>query len=273
MRSFSRPFLVLVSMFVTSAMAQPFLGLSLAPRFLTVAETLPDGTSRAIAQVEGVEAYQAAMAAIASKEPHDSTHLNQALQKSLKLAQAATNTHFNQRVQIPVVSLPSIVSDRSVIATVKEAMGSIGFSSQHEQLRLQAIEMSYAAHYAYGLGTAKGLGLDQMEVDWEMGSYEALLVEYNLGSLSFTLIDLAEHGCVVRGQVALPEWGESAITEEASTVSRFFTFSCPYLSCPFLHCELDDIQFGPLFMSEVGPCLPPEGEARFTSMQTHWTLY
>lgn len=260
-------------MFVTSAMAQPFLGLSLAPKLITVAEALPDGTSRAIAQVVGIEAYQAAIAAIARNEPHDLTHFNKALQKSLKLAQAATNTHFNRLVQIPVVSLPSIVHDRSVIATVKEAMGSIGFLSQQEHLPIQTMEMSYAAHYAYGLGTAKGLGLDKMEVDWEMGSYEALLVDYNLGSLSFTLIDLEEHGCVIRGQVALPESGESAITEEASTVSQFFPFSGPYLSFPFLHCKLDYMQFGPLFLLEVGPCLPPERKARFNSMQTHWAQY
>ena len=202
------------------AVDQPFLGLSLAPRLVTVAQSFPNGSAEVIAQVEGIEAYQETFAAMASKQSLNPTAFNQALQKSLKLVQSATNTHFNRRVEIPVVSLPSTVHDHSIIPTIKDAMTSIGFSSQHHDIQLQTIEISLAAHYAYGLGSANGLGLEAMDVDWDMGSYEALLVDYTLAGFSLSLIDLAQHGCVVRRQVDYPELGEDVvILQEAGMVS------------------------------------------------------
>lgn len=198
-------------------MAQHFLGLSISPKIITVAETFANRSSKLIAQVETTDAYQRPFATTARKESLDTTAFSKGLQKSLKLAQAAVNTHFNQRVKIPVITIPSTLHDRSLIANIRDAMVSIGFASQDE---LQSVEMSYAAHYVYGLGTAKGLGLEKQGLDWDMGSYEALLVEYNSDSLIFSLVDLAEYGCVVRAQVELLELGESHTAEDASKVRR-----------------------------------------------------
>jgi hypothetical protein len=84
----------------------------------------------------------------------------------------------------------------------------IGFGYREE---FQHIEMSYAAHYVYDLGTAKGLGLEEQGCDWDMGVYEAVLVDYNSAVLTMSLIDLAEHGCVTRAEVSVPELGENAV--------------------------------------------------------------
>ena len=224
MRLRAKPLLILASVWTTSmAMTQPFLGLSLGPRFITVAQSFPNNTAKVIAQVEGIETYQKTFAAMARKQSLDQMAFNLALQKSLKLVQAATNTHFNRRVEIPVVSLPSVICDHSVMPTIMDAVTSISFASHHYDLQLQTTEMSFAAHYAYELGSAKGLGLEEMDVDWDMGSYEALLLDYNSVSLSLSLIDLAQHGCVIRRQVEYPELGgDSSVSEDASMVGRGF---------------------------------------------------
>lgn len=52
-----------------TAMAQPFLGLSLAPRLITVAEVRHNRFGDAIVQVEGNVAYQKALAGIARGQP------------------------------------------------------------------------------------------------------------------------------------------------------------------------------------------------------------
>lgn len=126
--------------------------------------------------------------------------------------QLATNTHFNRRVQIPVVALPLQVTDVTTKNTIKDALIDIGFATQGE---LQHIEMPFAVHYAYDLGTAAGVGLEKGEVDWDMGVYEAVLVDYNRDILSISLLDLAEHGTVIRGQSSVPDLGEAMAADTA----------------------------------------------------------
>lgn len=70
------------------------------------------------------------------------------------------------------------------------------------------MEMPFAVHYVYDLGTATGIGLEKGEVDWDRGVYEAVLVDYDWDILTISLVNLAEHGCVTRGQFNLPELGE-----------------------------------------------------------------
>lgn len=52
-----------------TVMAQPLLGLSLAPRLITVAEIRENQPSESIVQVEGNVAYQKALAEIARGQP------------------------------------------------------------------------------------------------------------------------------------------------------------------------------------------------------------
>ncbi len=55
----------------STAMAQSFLGLSLAPRLITVAEVWQNRSAGPIVQLEGSEAYQAAFAGIARQESQE----------------------------------------------------------------------------------------------------------------------------------------------------------------------------------------------------------
>ena len=84
--------------------------------------------------------------------------------------------------------------------------------------------MAYAAHYAYGIGTAKGLNLEELGVDRNMGVYEALLLEYNSSSLIFSLVDLAEYSCISRVQFEFLELGEGHTLEDANNVRPFSFF-------------------------------------------------
>jgi len=139
--------------------------------------------------------------------------LIKALTGSLKTVQAATNTHLNRRVQISALSLPSTVHAVATKKIMRDAMIDIGFAPSED---LQSMEMPFAAHYAYDLGTAKGLGLEKGACDWDMGVYEAVLVDYNKDILSVLLLDLAEHGCVVRGEMNALELGEGAVSDGSS---------------------------------------------------------
>lgn len=121
---------------------------------------------------------------------------------------------MNKLMQIPVVTLHPTIDDLASKKTIKEAILDNALAPRESY---QHIGLDFAAHYAYNLGTAEGLGLDEGELDWDMGAYGALLVDYNKDLLSISLVDLAEHGCVIRETLTDLKLGSSAALSEPNT--------------------------------------------------------
>lgn len=117
-------------------------------------------------------------------------------------------------MQIPIVTLHPTIDDLASKKTIKEAILDNALASRESY---QHIGLDFAAHYAYNLGTAESLGLEEGDLDWDMGAYEALLVDYNKDILSLSLVDLAEHGCVVRESMTDLKLGSSAALPEPNT--------------------------------------------------------
>lgn len=92
---------------------------------------------------------------------------------------------------------------------------------------LQFLEVKNAVHYAYDLGTPKGLGLESC--DWDKEIYEAVVVDYNAAFLGLYIIDLGETRGFHRAHATFPFLGENAIRDDRKAV--FTQTSGPSRGC------------------------------------------
>ncbi|THZ69738.1 hypothetical protein D6C85_06492 [Aureobasidium pullulans] len=173
------------------AIATPILGLSLAPKYLTIAQSLANGSTAVLVQFEGNSAYSTWFEETARSPEFDEEEAYEpALKEALGAVQSAVNRILRQPAQISIVTCPQ--SHRELALKV---VSQLNLLMSFDPYVIQYQTPYSALHYAYQLGKCEIVGLPE-DCDPEDIFGAALWVDFNAASLRISLLDFSEYGCI-----------------------------------------------------------------------------
>ncbi|TIA41029.1 hypothetical protein D6C79_07325, partial [Aureobasidium pullulans] len=176
---------------VAKVIATPILGLSLAPKHLTIAQSFANGSTAVLVQFEGYSAYSAWFEETArSPELDEEEAYEPALKEALSAVQSAVNHILDQPAQISIVTCP-----QSHRKTALKAMSQLNLLMSFDPYVIQYQTPYSALHYAYQLGKCEIVGLPE-DCDPEDIFGAALWVDFNAASFRISLLDFSEYGCI-----------------------------------------------------------------------------
>ncbi|TIA23276.1 hypothetical protein D6C81_03038 [Aureobasidium pullulans] len=176
---------------VAKAIATPILGLSLAPRHLTIAQSFANSSTAVLVQFEGSSAYSAWFEETArSPELDEEEAYEPALNQAFSAVQAAVNRIPGQPAQISIVTCPQ--SHRELALKV---VSQLNLLMSFDPYVIQYQTPYSALHYVYQLGKCEIVGLSE-DCNPEDIFGAALWVDFNAASLRISLLDFSEYGCI-----------------------------------------------------------------------------
>ncbi|THY51928.1 hypothetical protein D6C98_05477 [Aureobasidium pullulans] len=176
---------------VAKAIATPILGLSLAAKHLTIAQSFANGSTAVLVQFEGSSAYLAWFEETARLPELDEEEAYEpALDEALSAVQSAVNRILDQPAQISILTCP-----QSHRKTALRAMSQLNLLISFDPYVIQYQTPYSALHYAYQLGKCEIVGLPE-DCDPEDIFGAALWVDFNAASLRISLLDFSEYGCI-----------------------------------------------------------------------------
>ncbi|THY90907.1 hypothetical protein D6C95_06470 [Aureobasidium pullulans] len=177
------------------AIATPILGLSLAPKYLTIAQSLANGSTAVLVQLEGNSAYSAWFEEMVRLPELDEQICREeayepALNQALSAVQAVVNRISGQPAQISIVTCPQ--SHRELALKV---VSQLNLLISFDPYVIQYQTPYSALHYAYELGKCMTVGLPE-DFDPEDIFGAALWVDFNAAGFRISLLDFSEYGCI-----------------------------------------------------------------------------